>query len=636
MFDFLKSKNQTLFRQMLTVSLLPVLLLLFGLYIYSIRDRLADARKHQLELTQGIAEQIAAVSELAMISRDPTQLNAILSSALTEDILAISVSDAKMGFISMVKNASLAQHRHNQASSVIIQNTTPIIDPITGQKIDDPSEGNILGQVTVLRSVEKYHQHRNRVVWFSLWIGTAGAVLSVVLAWLAARKLTRPLVEMKQITSTISRGESAKRLQVPVSGELLELQNHINEMAENIEQKRAELEHNVEQLKKANKLAEQANRAKTLFLANISHELRTPMNGSLGMMQLLENTPLNKQQQEYLQHAKNSSQHLMELVNDVLDFSRIENGEFKLNKHFFNLGDLFNSLLPTLDMEARKKGLEVIADVDQLLLRKDILSDPTRIRQILINLINNAIKFTDRGEIRMGLHAELINERNLKVRVDIEDTGSGIDRAEQQKIFEYFHQTNRDEDKLNPGFGLGLAIVKALCEALNIEITLSSRSGQGSCFTLTWIATYQDTVDLSGEPTREGVNSSISLIGRSALVVEDNPINQLLTANALKNWGMTVFTADDGDKALKILQHQPVDIILMDMRMPVLDGLATTCEIRKTDGNTPIIALTANNLADEKCQCLETGMNDFLSKPISLLKLKETMAKYLINTKATH
>ncbi|MBD2857606.1 response regulator [Spongiibacter sp. KMU-158] len=621
--------KQTLLTQILLVSLLPILFLFFSLYIYTVSGRLSDGKKHQQEITQGIADNIAAISELAFISEDTTQLNAILASSLHNDIISITLKDRDGNFVLDLKNPARLGEPSLNASSVVIQQSTPLEDPITGQIIVDDDVPLSLGNVTVSRSLKSYLQQRQEIIRTSFTIGVIGALFGIWLAWLASRKLSRPLKEMKQVTSEISQGKEGSRLHTKVSGELLELSDHINDMAENIEKQRHELKLYIEEVEQARLEAEQANQAKSQFLANMTHELRTPMNGALGMMQLLEDTPLNEEQREFLTHAKHSSQHLLAIVNEILDFSQIEKAKLKVQYDYFNVKTCIEGLMPPLFVQASAKGIGLRWEASELFDHWLIYSDQTRLRQILINLISNAIKFTQEGIVKLNLKGTEVGENRIQIELQISDTGIGIPENEQNSVFELFQQADNASQNATAGSGLGLAIVKKLCEALQIDLAMSSQLGKGTQFSLYW-ETKALTVPHRLESIEEGSAEELNdLRGCKALVVEDNPVNQLLVSNALQRWGMSVITANHGQQAIEQLTEHSVDIILMDLRMPVMDGLEATRIIRSKGLNTPIIALTANTLAEERQHCLESGMNQFLSKPVSLLKLRNTIANLL-------
>ncbi len=619
------NKEKTLFRQILLVSLIPILFLFLSLFGYTVSDRLKDSKQHQTEITEAIAVQIAAISEFALISNDFTQLEETLPSMLNRDIISIHLQDKWGNTLIAIENPEKSTEKKISVVSEVIQQKTQIHDPFTGQALDPSSTSNLLGIVRVERSLESYFQHRNKIIRISLVIGLLGAILGIILAWFASQKLSRPLAEMKEMTYEISMGKQGKRLTNKASGELQELQIHINEMAKKLEIKHSELEQHMNEIQLAKEEAEQANQAKSAFLANMTHELRTPMNGALGMMQLLEGTELNKEQQEFLQHAKTSSQHLLAIVNDILDFSQIEKGKLKIKKSYFDIKQCLEEMMLPLELEAYNKGIKLTCEIDDVFNDYQIYTDQTRFRQILFNLLNNAIKFTHEGWVNLSAKAKIINENELRISLNIEDTGVGIPAHQQQQVFDIFQQGDNSYLSATPGSGLGLSIVKRLCQILDIQLNLLNPRRGGTVFQLDWTSQSR-AVKNALPPNHKRIEpQDLSLVGYSALLVEDNPVNQILVANALRKWGMQVFTASHGQQALEQLEQQSVDAIIMDLRMPVMDGFTATKIIRQKLPTVAIIALTANTLSEEKQKCLDCGMNAFLSKPVNLLKLKEIL-----------
>jgi CheY-like chemotaxis protein len=345
------------------------------------------------------------------------------------------------------------------------------------------------------------------------------------------------------------------------------------------------------------------------------------------MMQLLSNTQLNAEQNHYLLIARESSELLLNIVNNILDFSEIEKGELQLQEKYFDINAIFDNLLTPLSYEAKKKGLEFTAHIDPQLKDINVLGDDVRIRQILLNLVANAVKFTPQGSVTIALNALQLTGKQAILELKVTDTGIGISEKDQQIIFDSFRQADGSHRRKYGGSGLGLAIVRRLCDLMNADISLTSTENKGSAFTIRWSCPYQISSDLEHHTLQE----ETLLAGKTVLIVEDNPINQLLVSKILRRWGMTTVTTDNGAEALIAIEKQRFDIILMDLQMPVMDGFEATQAIRRHAQyrHTPIIALTANNFKDDSDYCFRVGMNDFLSKPVSLTNLKEKIRFWL-------
>lgn len=619
-------RPRSLFTQILLVGITPTVLLFLALFSYSLGARLSDAKQYQIDIGHRTADNIAAVSELALISGNDEQLEDILQSVMSDDLVAISVYDIRNQRTVSVVNDS-QRHGTIRIDKNIVQRQVPVRDAITGEILSTSGPSETLGTVSVALSDATLLGIQRQIALISSAIALLSFLLCGLLAAMISRRLSRPLTEVQSVTKKIAGGDTQARIHAVGDGELGELQAHINSMAESIAHQRQSLEQHVKELEVAKAGAEEANNAKSLFLATMTHELRTPMNGALGMLQLLAGTPLNKEQQEYVAIARTSSEHLLDIVNDILDFSKIEKGEVELEEAYFCPADLLGQMLEPLRLEADRKGLEFTVDSNEDLEDIEILGDETRCRQVLINLCSNAVKFTHNGSVEVALSGRIHADNRVDLTLEVTDTGIGIAPEHLPHIFDRFRQADSATTRQYGGSGLGLAIVHRICELIGGDIDVRSELGSGSRFTLHW-----QTQCRPRQAPRIGNNEQqVSLSGQKALVVEDNPINQMLVASTLRKAGMSVSTANHGAEALDILNSEPVDIVLMDLQMPVMDGFAATQAIRKTWSKTdlPILALTANNLESDQKRCFAVGMNDFLIKPVTLASLKKKIALQL-------
>ncbi|MBW2941042.1 response regulator [Zhongshania aquimaris] len=622
----IKLRKHTIFSQILIAGISPAIVIFISLFTYSLISRLNDASANQREIAIRIAENIAASSELAIISGNDTQLIEIMRSAINKDITAITV----VNLLTKNKVYLKSNHRSHQSFELItvpvFQSRVDISDSFTGDidtSIKSPKE---IGTVTIEQSKDQLEKLQKRIVIVSSSIGALSIFLCILLAWLISRRISKPLAEINTFTKNISLGNLGSRLKVKGEGELGELQNHINEMTMNLEAQQAELTSRLQQLQLAKTLADEANNAKSLFLATMTHELRTPMNGALGMLQLLSTTELNQEQSNYIEIAKSSSEHLLNIVNNILDFSKIEKGDLKLDSHLYSPTTLFDMHLTPLIYEAKNKGVELNYSVSSKLRSVNVYGDDTRVRQIVLNLASNAVKFTHSGNIDIRLDSEEINAKELLLTLSVKDTGIGIDESDQLIVFDSFRQADGSRKRRYGGSGLGLAIVKRLCSLMHAELKMDSKLGEGTQFTIKWKCRYEAVQAIDETTPQENV-----LAGKTVLIVEDNPVNQMLVANTVKRWNMIAITANNGQECLIELQKQHVDIVLMDLQMPTMDGYEASIKIRQHAkyAAIPIIALTANSIQEDKDRCFSVGMNDFLSKPVSLNVLKEKISYWL-------
>jgi len=376
------------------------------------------------------------------------------------------------------------------------------------------------------------------------------------------------------------------------------------------------------ELKAAQASAEAALEIRKAIIANVSHELRTPVNGIIGMTELLAATTFNEKQRELIQTLRYSSGSLLQLVGDILDVSRLESGKFKLESIPFSLFEMLTALDNNHKHRASKKGLvfELIRDER---IHPCLTGDPHRLTQILQNLLSNAVKFTAHGKVRfeVQLLEKLVGHQ--KLRFSVKDTGIGISKDKLDLIFQEFSQEDASISRKFGGTGLGLSISRKLARLMGTDIMVFSEKGKGSEFS--FILSFE-TCELPA--SLETSEFTPDLTGISVLVVEDNEVNQFLAKMILQEWGANVETAQDGIEAIEKLKAQSFDIILMDLQMPNMDGIAAMEVIRKNMHlSTPVIALTANAVDGERVRCIAAGMQGYLSKPFEHKALYEEICR---------
>ncbi len=389
-------------------------------------------------------------------------------------------------------------------------------------------------------------------------------------------------------------------------------------------------------LKNAKEEAEKANLAKSEFLANMSHEIRTPMTAILGFSDLLESSTLGEKQKEYVEIIKNSGESLLYLIDEILDFSKIEAGKVLIERKNFNLRELLKRIEKITTVWIKDKNIELKFIIDKNI-PEFLVGDPERLRQILWNLLNNAVKFTDKGKVELEIKMDKIVCPWVVITFIIRDTGIGISKDDTDKLFKSFSQIDSALSRKYEGTGLGLAITSKLVEMMGGNLKMDSEPNKGSKF---YFSINLGKGDYANEENREMVETDLwtkihnDLCNYSILVVEDNKVNRMLLDYTLKREGFEVVTASNGDNALELIEERTFDVILMDIQMPGKDGVEVTREIRKISGkNIPVVALTANAMKGDREKYIGLGMDDYLSKPIKKRELINTVIKWIVKSK---
>ena len=508
-----------------------------------------------------------------------------------------------------------------------------------------PNQKETAAHVELLVSLAQYHDTMRHTLGETALLLLSALLATLIFTRLVVSRITAPIEVLDGLVRRVSSNPRlSERVSIASHDEIGNLAQGFNQMLDRLQARDAELavyrdtlesmvETRTEALQQAIAESREASRAKSEFLARMSHEIRTPMNAVIGLSRMVLDSPLNAQQREYLEQVLRSSDTLLSIINDILDYSKIEAGAMSLEKTEFSTDEIFRDLDSLFSARASLSGIALRLQPDACM-PKRLSGDALRLGQILINLVGNALKFTASGEITVSARCigELPDER-LNLEFSVSDTGIGIAPEHQAALFAPFTQADSSITRRYGGTGLGLAICRQLVELMGGKISVSSEPGKGSTFRFNVIL---HRAAEAAPPRAAAVNpKKPQKLPRWAseriLVVEDIAINRTIATALLQKVGFSVLTANDGEAALAVLASEPVDLVLMDVQMPVMDGLTATREIRANPRlhGLPVIAMTAHATVEDQRQTAEAGMDAHLTKPIVPQLLYDTLARWL-------
>ncbi|NOZ54926.1 MAG: response regulator [Gammaproteobacteria bacterium] len=624
---------------MLAASLIPALLMFFILTPSFLFERTQDIEKTLEQQGKLLITQLSHVSEYAILTGNTDYLANIIEELLKQpEIYAITIQNTENKVL--LKKNSVYEISNTADLITYEQPVTQVFDPATfdiieglpfTEKIKLPKNTlspKTIGHVQLTLSKRTLHERQNEIIVYGVLLALIALLLSGFVGHFIGKSIVRPTQAMVAGVKRLGESNYTTPIGEISNNELGALALGINALANKLNDAKSEIEKTINELTEARDEADRINASKSDFLALISHEIRSPLNSAFGVIQLLNDTKLTKPQRRYIELALNSFNHLVNLLDDIIDFSTLDYGEIKIEPQPTAVKQIIEQVISNYQVSASQKSLDLIVKYsgDARLQEYDVYTDPTRLRQVLSNLIDNAIKYTHIGSVHIHVHWLLQEDSNVLISMAVQDTGVGIEQDRLQSVFEMFSQGAAPSTRGYGGVGLGLYIVKRLVKLLGGKISARSQIGIGTMFHLELPTKLAEDVSLdsiSGLPSNQNQSTIQS---RKILVVEDDFSNQEVISGFLKQVGIHVEIASSGLEGLNLFKENIYDLVFIDCFMPNMDGFELAEKMRQHESKhckfrTPLVAITASALPATHKKCLESGMDDIITKPYRKFEL---------------
>jgi len=615
-----------------SLAVIPAVLIFVLLTPYNLYERTKDMQQALQKQGRVLADQLAQISEYGLITGNIAYLQDTVEELLLDpEIYSIEILDNRHKKIIAETGRQI-----DGAEELLLKFETPVVQKLEREDIFDIVEGiafsssreaarntpivsqRIIGKVRVMLTEKILHSQQQTIVANGLILAVIALLLSALVGQRISVSITRPIGQVLEGVKRIRKGNYKSPIGSVSENEIGALALDIDALAAELTEVKKENETHIVDLTKARDAADRANVSKSDFLALISHEIRSPLNSAFGVVQLLDDTQLNKLQKRYVELARDSFNHLIYLLDDIIDFSSLDYGEIKIEESPIDLMKLIEQIRLNYNYIADKRGLkfDLTCTGDTQLQNKTYYGDATRVRQILTNILDNAFKYTQQGGVFIAADWRQNRKKSLEFTLAVRDTGKGIPQDKLETIFEMFKQTSRISNREHGGAGLGLYIVKRLAELMGGSIHIKSEVDLGSCLTLKLTL---NPVQAVLQANRQKPSKNKYTFGR-ILILEDDWANQEVLKGLLNNIGIRVDIANNGKEGIDLFLNDDYDLVFVDCYMPEMDGFEFAKTVRKLEvehgrKRIPLIALTASALAATEEKCLASGMDDYIAKP---------------------